>query len=143
MNDLDKEAVANQKHNMATFKINTILTFFNKDADGDEQLCLSIEVPIAGASAKELLDTEFFPEVGAALAQAGRERADLCKISTSANWDLWETETGYKSTEPDQINGKWYFNIISNPDLSSWEHELIAKYSFGKNEAAHASGKAN
>ena len=110
-----------------------ILTFedINEHFETQERFYAYIPVPKNTADAKSFLDIYFFDKVVGMCNDSNRPVEKLRKISTAADWDLFEELTGIDGfNELQSNNGKWYFGN-GREDLDPWEKELMAKYEFG------------
>lgn len=115
-----------------TMYFDVILSFedVNEDLETQEFYYAYIPVPKDTADAKSFLDNYFFDKVIGMCNDSNRPVEKLWKISTAADWDLFEKSTGIDGYNELQNNGKWYFGN-GRDDLDSWEIELMAKYGFG------------
>lgn len=125
-----KNATKQRKH----MYFNVILTFINCGKSGDSQEFFDMRIPL---SKKEIHSTvflmnKFFPKIVAKCQKFGRNPADLIKISTASDWDLFEEYTGLESLCDLGHSCKWYFGNGRN-DLDDWEIMLMNKFNFGKN----------
>ncbi len=111
---------------------NVILTFNTCDESGDSQEMFDMRLPL---SKKEIHSTvflmnKFFPKILAKCEKYKRNPADLIKISTASDWDLFTEYTGREALCDLGHSCKWYFGKGRN-DLDDWEIMLMNKFGFG------------
>lgn len=123
-----KTAKTNRKY----MYVNVILTFNTMDKHGGTQELFDLNIPISKQelSAAEFMHTKFFKRVAKKITLLKREAGHLVKISTAADWDLFEEITGLDSLCTLGHSCKWFFGN-GRDDLDSWEEVLMYEFKFG------------
>jgi len=124
-----------KSHNATTrcyLSVSVILTFDTENQWGDSQEFQFLQIPVSSAerSAKEFLNKKLFKRVTAYCLRLSRDPNDLVKISTAANWAVFEAKTGKPSLPRLGHSCKWYFGC-GRADNDSWEEALARDFGFG------------
>lgn len=115
--------------------VNVILTFENSDEshDGSQEFFdLKLRVSPSDKNVMTFLNENFFDSVVEICEESDRSPNDLIKISTCADWDIYEEVTGQKALYRHGHGCKWYFGE-GRLDLDIWEKSLIDTFGFGTN----------
>lgn len=112
--------------------VDVILTFntANKIGETQEFFNTKLYVHFRDGDAISFLNKKFFPRVLKACLKRHRSHKDLVKISTAANWDIYEKLTNHARPMCFGNNGKWNFGEGRN-DLDVWEKCLMRTFGFG------------
>jgi len=113
-------------------KVNVILTFNTYDQYGDSQEMFDISVPVSrgDSDAVSFVMTKLFKRIEAKCEHFGRRKQELIKISTCADWALFESVTNKKSLPSLGHSCKWYFGT-GRKRLDLIEKCAMAEYQFG------------
>ena len=123
------KTISNQK----CLTVDVILTFNKCGGQCNEtQDFYEVDVPLntMDSDAAKFLNEKFFPAIYDICVSNNRQPGELIKISTSANWKMYEKLTGGEKPMSFGHPCKWYFGTGRN-DLDNWEKYLIKKYGFG------------
>lgn len=112
--------------------VNVILTFGSEDAYGHSQEVFDLKIPVSKSehSAVKFIHQKLFNMVVEKCAVLNRHPEDVIKISTDANWKVFEVVCGKKSLPSLGHSCKWYFGE-GRADLDAWEECLMQEYGFG------------
>jgi len=112
--------------------VNVILTFNTLEFYEDPQEFFDIKLPVSKReiSAYNFIDNKLFHRVVKKCNYYKRDVRQLIKISTSANWMIFEECTNLQPLYKLGHSCKWFFGVGRN-DLDEWEKHLMEKYSFG------------
>ena len=113
-------------------KVNVILTFNTHDQYGESQEMFNISVPVSrsDSDAVSFVMSKLFKRIEGKCEQLGRRKQDLIKISTAADWDVFESVTHKKSLPALGHTCKWLFGI-GRKRLDIMEKCAMAEYQFG------------
>lgn len=113
--------------------VNAILTFNTDDEIGNRQCIFNLDLPVSvdDKSAVQFMHDNFFPRVVARCRVLGRNPADLIKISTASDWDVYAQKTGQPALPELGHSCSWHFGC-GREDLCQWEVQLMAEYGFGQ-----------
>lgn len=111
---------------------NLILTFDSEDAYGNSQEIFDLKISVSKneSNAVTFIHKKLFKEIIKKCTVFNRRPEDLLKISTHANWDLFEEVTRKKSLPSLGHSSKWNFGE-GRSDLDLWEQKLMQEYGFG------------
>jgi hypothetical protein len=113
-------------------QFNVILTFdgYDPNLDSQEIFDLSIRVSPYESDAVSFIMSKLFKRIEVKCERLGRRKQQLLKISTWANWDIFEAVTRKKSLPALGHNCKWYFGFGSTT-LDIMETCAMAEFQFG------------
>jgi hypothetical protein len=113
-------------------QFNVILTFdgYDPNLDSQEIFDLSIRVSPYESDAVSFIMSKLFRRIEVKCERLGRRKQQLLKISTCANWDIFEAVTRKKSLPALGHSCKWYFGIGSKM-LDIMETCAMAEFQFG------------
>jgi hypothetical protein len=113
-------------------QFNVILTFdgYDPNLDSQEIFDLSIRVSPYESDAVSFVMSKLFRRIEAKCERLGRRKQRLLKISTCANWDIFEAVTRKKSLPALGHSCKWYFGFGSTT-LDIMETCAMAEFQFG------------
>ena len=113
-------------------QFNVILTFdgYDPNLDSQEILDLSIRVSPNESDAVSFVMSKLFRRIEAKCERLGRRKQRLLKISTCANWAVFEAVTQKKSLPALGHSCKWYFGFGSTT-LDIMETCAMAEFQFG------------
>ena len=117
-----------------TMNVDVILTFATINKHGDSQEWFNFDLPISADSpdAATLFDECLFDVVMQVCDECDHDPADLWKISTSSQWDVYEEITGNPPLPARGDPCVWAFGPAFMP-YGDWTRELEERYGFGKN----------
>jgi hypothetical protein len=80
-------------------RVNVILTFNTYDKYGDSQEIFDVAIPVSrnDSDAVSFVMSKLFKRIEGKCEQLGRRKQELIKISTAADWDIFESVTNKKS----------------------------------------------
>jgi len=128
-----KQELANMNcQRSKTMPFNVILTFdgYNPNQDSQETFNLSIRVSPHESDVVSFVMTKLFRRIEEKCERLGRRKQQLLKISTCANWDIFEAVTRKQSLPALGHSCKWYFGIGSTT-LDIMETCAMAEFQFG------------
>ena len=113
-------------------RFNVILTFndYDPSRDSQETFNLSIRVSPNESDAVSFVMSKLFKRIEAKCERLGRRKQKLLKISTCANWGVFEAVTKKKSLPALGHSCKWYFGFGSTT-LDIMETCAMAEFQFG------------
>ena len=113
-------------------RFNVILTFDIYDLNLDRQDMFDLSIPVSPheSDAVSFIMTKLFKRIDAKCERLGRRKQQLIKISTCANWDLFEAVTQKKSLPALGHSCKWYFGF-GDTTLDIMETCAMAEFQFG------------
>lgn len=117
------------------FNVNVILTFENCEEfhDGSQEFFdLKLTVSPDDKNVVTFLNENFFDRVVDMCDETERSPHDLIKISTCADWAIYEEVTGQKALYRHGHGCKWCFGE-GRLDIDIWEKCLIDTFGFGAN----------
>jgi hypothetical protein len=119
---------------VGNMNIDVILSFnsINQDGESQEWFNFDIEITDSCEEAVSFFNDYVFEIISEAISDLDRDPADLWKISTSSNWNLYKQITGKESLADLGHNCKWVFDE-DLVDLDDWEIELRDRFGFGSN----------
>ncbi len=113
-------------------RVNVILTFNTYDKYGDSQEIFDVAIPVSrnDSDAVSFVMSKLFKRIEGKCEQLGRRKQELIKISTAADWDIFESVTHKKSLPALGHICKWHFGI-GRKRLDIMEKCAMAEYQFG------------
>jgi hypothetical protein len=113
-------------------RVNVILTFNTYDKYGDSQEIFDVTIPVSrnDSDAVSFVMSKLFKRIEGKCEQLGRRKQELIKISTAADWSVFESVTHKKSLPELGHICKWHFGI-GRKRLDIMEKCAMAEYQFG------------
>ena len=113
-------------------RFNVILTFNDYDPSLDSQETFNLSIPVSPneSDAVSFVMSKLFRRIEAKCERLGRRKQRLLKISTCANWAVFEAVTQKKSLPALGHSCKWYFGFGSTT-LDIMETCAMAEFQFG------------
>lgn len=128
-----KQEIAEPHYQLIKYmRFNVILTFDGYDPNLDSQEIFDLSIPVSPreSDAVSFIMTKLFKRIEAKCERLGRRKQQLIKISTCANWDVFETVTRKQSLPALGHSCKWYFGL-GDTTLDIMETCAMAEFHFG------------